>query len=131
MDYNVDKEKLANERVENAKKRVARVLNLLEVTSQELKWACESMKWNDDVAYQIEDAIIKLGPALATLVRWNDDADGTPVHNQSQHAAETAGVCHKDLFRPAGVKASLFNKAGIHPVPGVLRVLQRKIPYAG
>lgn len=75
MDYNADKEKLANERVENSKKRIAHALNLLEVVAQEMKWACESMKWNDEVAYQIEDAVLKLGPALATLVRWNDDND--------------------------------------------------------
>ena len=72
---NIDKEKLAAERVENSKKRVAHALNLLEVTSQEMKWACESMGWNDEVAYQIEDAMLKLGIALATLVRWNDDTN--------------------------------------------------------
>ena len=72
---NIDKEKLAAERVENTKKRVAHALNLLETASQEMKWACESMDWNDEVAYQIEDAMLKLGTALATLVRWNDDAD--------------------------------------------------------
>lgn len=75
----IDKEKLANKRVENAKKRVAHALNLLEVTDQELKWACESMGWNEEVAFQIEDAIVKLGPALATLVRWNDDNDVNEV----------------------------------------------------
>ena len=40
-----------------------------------MKWACESMDWNDEVAYQIEDAMLKLGTALATLVRWNDDTN--------------------------------------------------------
>ena len=70
---NIDKEKLAAERVENSKKRVAHALNLLEGASQEMKWACESMGWNDEVAYQIEDGMFKLGIALATLVRWNDD----------------------------------------------------------
>ena len=72
---NIDKEKLATERVENTKKRVAHALNLLETANQEMKWACESMDWNDEVAYQIEDAMLKLGTALATLVRWNDDTN--------------------------------------------------------
>ena len=76
---NIDKEKLAAERVENSKKRVAHALNLLESASQEMKWACESMGWNDEVAYQIEDSMLKLGIALATLVRWNDDADVNEV----------------------------------------------------
>lgn len=76
---NIDKEKLATERVENTKKRVAHALNLLETASQEMKWACESMNWNDEVVYQIEDAMLKLGTALATLVRWNDDADVNEV----------------------------------------------------
>ena len=72
---NTDKEKIAAERVENSKKRVAHALNLLEVANQEMKWACESMGWNDEVVYQIEDSMLKLGIALATLVRWNDDTD--------------------------------------------------------
>lgn len=66
------KETLANERIENAKKRIAKALNLLETTSQELKWACESMNWNEDVAYQVDDAATKLGFSLATLLNWND-----------------------------------------------------------
>lgn len=74
-----DKEKLANERIANNTKRVAHALNLLEIASQELRWACESMEWNDEVTFQVEDAIIKLGPALATLVRWNDDPDSNEV----------------------------------------------------
>ena len=72
---NIDKEKLANERVENTKKRVAHALNLLEVASQDMKWTCESMGWNDEVIYQIEEGMLKLGMALATLVRWHDDND--------------------------------------------------------
>lgn len=75
----IDKKKLSEERVENTKKRVAHALNLLEVASQEMKWACEAMGWNDEVAYQIEDGMLKLGTALATLVRWNDDNDVSEV----------------------------------------------------
>lgn len=73
-DYNSKeyKEKLANERVENALKNIAKILNQLETTSQELKWACESQNWNDDITYQVDDAAIKLGYALATLVNWNE-----------------------------------------------------------
>lgn len=71
----IQQEKLANERVENAKKRIAKALNLLEATSQELKWACASMKWNEDVAYQIDEAATKLGFSLATLLNWDDDSE--------------------------------------------------------
>jgi len=55
-----DKEKLANERVENSRKRIAKVLNILEIVAQEMKWSCESMEWNDDIVYQIEEASLKL-----------------------------------------------------------------------
>ena len=75
----IDKEKLANERVENTKKRVAHALNLLEVASQDMKWTCESMGWNDEVILQIEEGMLKLGTALATLERWHDDNDVSEV----------------------------------------------------
>lgn len=75
----IDKEKLANERVENTKKRVAHAINLLEVANQEIKWACESMGWNDEVSFQIEESTLKLGMTLATLVRWYDDNDTSEV----------------------------------------------------
>ena len=75
----VEKEKHANERVESTKKRVAHALNLLEAASQEMKWACESMGWNDEVVFQIEDSMLKLGMALATLERWHDDNDVSEV----------------------------------------------------
>ena len=75
----IDKEKLANERVENTKKRVAHALNLLEAASQEMKWACESMNWNDEVVFQIEEGMLKLGMARATLERWYDDNDVSEV----------------------------------------------------
>ena len=75
----IDEEKLSNERVENTKKRVAHALNLLEVASQEMKWACESMGWNDEVTQQIEEGMLKLGMALATLERWHDDNDVSEV----------------------------------------------------
>jgi hypothetical protein len=69
----IDMEKLSIERVENAKKRIAKILNMLQVTNQELKWACESQNWNEDVIYDIEDAGLKLGYALASLMTWDDE----------------------------------------------------------
>ena len=67
--------KLSNERVANAQKRIAKCLNMLEATAQELRWACESEKWNDEVVFQIEEAALKLGFSLATLNRWDVDPD--------------------------------------------------------
>ena len=69
---NDDLKKLADERIEEATKIVAKVINMLEQTSRELKGSCKSMQWDDEVAYQIEDAATKLGYSLATLVNWND-----------------------------------------------------------
>ena len=79
----IDEEKLSNERVENTKKRVAHALNLLETASQEMNehvslWA--GMGWNDEVVFQmIEEDMLKLGMALATLERWHDDNDVSEV----------------------------------------------------
>lgn len=72
MKIESDKEKLANERVETTSKRIAHALNLIEAANQEMKWACESMGWNDDITWQIDEAAAKLGFALATLTRWHD-----------------------------------------------------------
>ena len=47
--------------------------------AKDIKFACELAKWNDDVYFQIEDAAIKLGYALATLTTWNDDCDETDI----------------------------------------------------
>lgn len=74
-----DNEELAQERVENTKKRVAHALNLLEVGRQELGWACESMGWNDEILCTLDAAAEKLGFALASLVRWNEDQDVSEV----------------------------------------------------
>lgn len=67
-----EKEQLANKRVEDTRKRLAQVLGILEVTTQEMKWACDDMEWNDEVVYQIEKAATHLGYALATLTTWYD-----------------------------------------------------------
>lgn len=66
---------LSNKRIEAAKYRIAKCLNMLEATAQELHWACESEEWNDDVAIQVEEAAMKLGFALATLYHWNDSEE--------------------------------------------------------
>lgn len=67
--------KLSEKRVLDAKKRLAKCLNMLEMTSQELKWACEAEHWNEDVTFQIDDAATKLGFALATLTNWDDECE--------------------------------------------------------
>ena len=64
---------LSQQRIEDSRKRLAKCLNLLETTKNELRWACEAEHWNDEVAFQVEDAAKELGFALATLTRWNDD----------------------------------------------------------
>lgn len=70
MESNIE---LSNRRIEESRKRVAKALGLLEASSQELKWACEAEGWNDEVAFQIDEAATKLGFALAALTRWDDD----------------------------------------------------------
>ena len=70
-----DSEQLANARIDKAIKRIAKAINLLEVTKTELRWACESMEWDDMVTYDIENSMATLGASLATLIRWNDDIE--------------------------------------------------------
>ena len=70
-----ESEQLANARIDNSIKRIAKAINLLEVTKNELRWACESMGWDDMVTYDIENAMATLGASLATLIRWNDDVE--------------------------------------------------------
>lgn len=72
MESNIE---LSNERVANARKRIAKCLNMLEATAQELRWACEAEQWNEEVVFQIEEAAMKLGFSLATLDRWDDDLE--------------------------------------------------------
>ena len=61
--------------MQGARKRVAKCLNLLETASQDLKWACEAEGWNDEAAFQLDDAATKLGFALATLTNWDDECE--------------------------------------------------------
>ena len=72
MESNIE---LSEKRVADAKKRLAKCLNMLEATSQELKWACEAEHWNEEVTFQIDDAAMKLGFALATLMNWDDECE--------------------------------------------------------
>lgn len=66
---------LSEKRIENSKESIAKCLNILENVSQEIKWACEAEQWNDEVAYQIDDASLKLGFALATLLNWDKNLE--------------------------------------------------------
>jgi len=42
------------------------------VSIDEIKWACEAEGWDNGVAYELEEAVLKLGYSLATLYRWDD-----------------------------------------------------------
>ena len=62
-----------DERIEESIKRISKVLNLLEATSEKLEAACDEHGWDNGVVYQIHDAARNLGFSLATLNRWYDD----------------------------------------------------------
>jgi hypothetical protein len=66
---------LSQKRIEDGRKTLAKCLGMLETASQDIKWACEAERWNDEVAFQIDEAALKLGFALAALSRWNDEPD--------------------------------------------------------
>lgn len=62
----------ARERVEDLRKAVANAINLVENPLEMMKFECDENKWNDEVCAQIEEAVAKLGFALATLTTWYD-----------------------------------------------------------
>lgn len=74
-------EELQKSRILSAKKTISSSLCSLERSVDEIKWACEASKWNDEVAYLIEEANLKLGYALATLEMWFDDAEPKEKEN--------------------------------------------------
>ena len=55
--------------------KVARAVNLLSDEPERLKATCAAHNWNDEVAYTIENAIERLGIALATLTTWQEDIE--------------------------------------------------------
>ena len=61
---------LSNKRVESAKYRIAKCLNMLEATAQELHWTCEAEEWNDDVAIH-HSAYTVRALVHALFVRYN------------------------------------------------------------
>ena len=66
-------DKLSRERVEEFKQTIADCLNRLEGIVEPFKYVCQRKGWNDEVAFEVEDAMMKMGLALATLVNWWKD----------------------------------------------------------
>ena len=64
---------ISRERVEKSTKSIAEIVNRNEAVIQDLEWACDDEKWNNDVVYQLKEAQMLLGEALATLVNWFDE----------------------------------------------------------
>lgn len=64
---------VSKKRIESSTKRLAEAINKIEVVIQDVQWACEAEKWNDDVAYDMKEAQVLLGQSLATLVNWFDE----------------------------------------------------------
>lgn len=63
--------RLTKERIENAKRRISKCLNLLEATNDELDWMFEqNPEWDSAIQYQLKDAVVNLGFALATFQNW-------------------------------------------------------------
>lgn len=66
-------EAIANEKVDELKQAIANSLNEIECWLDLFKYECTKMKWNSEVAYQIEGACKELGFALATLTNWHKE----------------------------------------------------------
>ena len=66
---------LSRQRIETSVKGIAESINRNEMVIQDLEWACEAEEWNTDVVFQIKEAQMLLGQALATLVNWFDEPE--------------------------------------------------------
>lgn len=63
-----------HEQIDRSQKRLANCLNLLEAIHDELEFVFEQRTdWNSDITWQLDEAAVKLGFALATLTNWYDD----------------------------------------------------------
>lgn len=63
-----------HEQIDRSKKRLANCLNLLEAIHNELDFVFEqNPEWNSEIQWQMDEATVKLGFALATLTNWYDD----------------------------------------------------------
>lgn len=69
-------EELSRKRIKDAVKGVATIINKNESIIQDLEWACQQEEWNEDVVFQLKDAQLLLGQALATLTNWFSDEEG-------------------------------------------------------
>lgn len=64
--------------VESATKRVARALNLVEASYEDLKFLyARNPDWDEGLLYQIQEATSLLGYTLATLTNWDDEEEAT------------------------------------------------------
>lgn len=63
----------AEERVEDAKKKLARAICSVEAATRLLEFECNENGWDDDVVFTIRDGLEKLGLALASLTVWDED----------------------------------------------------------
>lgn len=88
---------ISKERIDTSVKRVAQIINTNEAVIQDLQWACDAEKWNDDVVCQLKEAQMLLGEALATLVNWFDDADSEEerqLQEIAKQALQMSEECH-------------------------------------
>ena len=69
-------EDLSRTRIKDAVKGVATIINKNESIIQDLEWDCQQEEWNEDVVFQLKDAQLLLGQALATLTNWFGDEEG-------------------------------------------------------
>ena len=65
------------EQIEESKKWVAKSINTLEAAHGKLEFVFEQRRdWNNEIKYQLEEAVCTLGMVLATLTNWYDEEEG-------------------------------------------------------
>ena len=62
--------------VERSTKRVAKALNLVEASYEDLKFLyARNPDWDEGLLYQIQEASSMLGYTSATLTNWDDEEE--------------------------------------------------------
>lgn len=78
---------------------IAHAVNLLEAAEQDMRFACAHFEWNNEICDQIESACMDLGKALAILEFIDDDYDLKFAGNTAEIGLAKLGKALATLIR--------------------------------
>lgn len=72
----IEDTKRAKERVEKLRKLLARSTASLHAANDLFRYECKTHGWNEDLPFEIDETIGRLGVHLACVTQWFDDEEG-------------------------------------------------------